>query len=49
MTQPLREPMDLSLPDEGLWRWAEERARSLPGFRLAAQWQRDFAERLDKA
>ncbi len=49
VTQPLREPMDLSLPDEELWRWAEERARSLPGFRSAAQWQRDFAERLDKA
>jgi catechol 2,3-dioxygenase len=49
VTQPLREPMDLSLPDDELWRWAEQRARQLPGFRPAAQWQRDFAKRLDKS
>ena len=46
VTQPLREPLDLSLSDEELWRRAEAHARSLPGFRPAAQWQHEFAERL---
>jgi catechol 2,3-dioxygenase-like lactoylglutathione lyase family enzyme len=49
VTQPLREPLDLSLPDDALWRWAEEKARSLPGFRPVADWQLDFAERLARA
>jgi catechol-2,3-dioxygenase len=46
VTQPLREPLDLSLPDEELWRRAEAQARRLPGFRPLAEWQREFAERL---
>jgi catechol 2,3-dioxygenase-like lactoylglutathione lyase family enzyme len=46
VTQPLREPLDLALPDEELWRRAEAQARALPGFRPVAQWQREFAERL---
>lgn len=48
VTQPLREPMDLSLPDEALWRWAEESARRLPGFRPAEEWRREFAARLKR-
>ena len=49
VSQPLREALDLSLSDEELWRRAEAHARSLPGFRPAAQWQREFAERLRRA
>ena len=44
--QPLREPMDLSLSDEELWRWAEAHARKLPGFQPVADWQQQFQGRL---
>lgn len=46
VTQPLRVPMDLSLPDQALWKWAEEHARSLPGFKPAAEWEREMAQRM---
>lgn len=46
VTQPLREPLDLSLPDEEIWRRAEARARELPGFRPVREWQREFADKI---
>ena len=46
VSQPLREPLDLSLPDEEIWRRAEAHARRLPGFRPAWEWQRAFADRI---
>ena len=44
--QPLRIPMDLSLPDDALWKWVEETARTRPGFRPQDEWRRDIAVRL---
>ncbi len=46
VTQPLRIPMDMSLPDEALWQWAEENARKLPGFRPVEEWRADLEKRL---
>jgi len=44
--QPFREPMDLSLPDEELWNWAETHASKLPGFQPISDWQQQFQKRL---
>lgn len=46
VTQPVRVPMDLSLSDAALWQWAEDTARSLPGHKPQAQWQREIAARM---
>lgn len=46
VTQPLRIPMDMSLSDEALWKWAEDNARKLPGFRPVEEWRADLAKRL---
>jgi catechol-2,3-dioxygenase len=46
VTQPLRVPMDMSLSDDALWKWAEDHARGLPGFKPAAQWEREMAQRM---
>jgi catechol 2,3-dioxygenase-like lactoylglutathione lyase family enzyme len=46
VAQPLRIPMDMSLPDEALWQWAEENARKLPGFRPVEEWRADLEKRL---
>src|SRR5262249_56081924 len=46
VTQPFREPMDLSLSDEEVWQWAEEHASKLPGFQPISDWQQRFQERL---
>jgi catechol-2,3-dioxygenase len=46
VTQPLRIPMDMSLSDEALWRWAEETARRLPGYKPVEQWQTELSRKL---
>ena len=46
VTQPLRIPMDMSLSDEALWRWAEETARRLPGYKPVEQWRTELARKL---
>ena len=46
VVQPLRIPMDMSLPDKELWSWAEKQARSLPGYKPVEDWQADLARRL---
>lgn len=43
VAQPCRFPIDLSLDDERLSAEIERRIRGLPGFRLAADWQKDHA------
>ena len=37
--QPVRVPLDLSLPDAELWAWVERDARGRPGFKPVEQWQ----------
>ena len=44
--QPSRQPIDLSLPDQELWRWAEAHARNLPGFRPVSDWRQQFQTRV---
>jgi catechol 2,3-dioxygenase-like lactoylglutathione lyase family enzyme len=49
VTQPLREPIDLSLSDEALMSALEEQARRLPGFRPHAEWRAEMARRMGVA
>ena len=44
--QPLRIPMDLSLPDAELWKWAEAEARRQPDFQPVEAWRAKIAGRL---
>lgn len=44
--QPLRIPMDLSLPDAALWAWAEAEARRQPGFQSVEEWRAQIARRI---
>lgn len=46
VAQPMRVPMDMSLPDDALWRWAEETARGLPGYQPVGEWRAELAKRL---
>jgi len=47
--QPMRFPVDLSLPDAQLWASIEERARTIPGFKPRAEWQASIKEKLARA
>ncbi len=44
--QPFRIPLDLSMPDDQLWAWAEERARATPGFKPRAEWKAEIEKKL---
>ena len=44
--QPMRIPMDMSLPDAALWQWAHDTARSLPGYKPVEQWRTQLSRRL---
>jgi catechol-2,3-dioxygenase len=44
--QPLRVPMDMSLPDAELWAWAEAEARKLPGFTKVEHWRDEVARKM---
>jgi catechol 2,3-dioxygenase len=44
--QPLRLPMDLSLPDAELWAWAEAEARKQPDFQRVEEWRAQIARRI---
>jgi catechol-2,3-dioxygenase len=46
VTQPVREPVDLSLSDEALMRKLEARAREMPGFRPRSEWRAEMARRM---
>lgn len=47
--QPLRVPVDLSLPDAALMAQLEAHARSLPGFKPHAAWRAEMAQRMGRA
>ncbi len=47
--QPMRFPVDLSLPDAQLWASIEERARTIPGFKPRAEWQASIKDKLARA
>lgn len=44
--QPLRVPLDLSMDDAQLWAWAEDHARTLPGFKPRQEWVRAMTIRM---
>jgi catechol-2,3-dioxygenase len=44
--QPMRIPMDMSLPDDALWQWAEKTARALPGYKPVEQWRSELVKRM---
>jgi catechol-2,3-dioxygenase len=46
--QPLRIPMDMSMSDDALWKWAEKGARELPGYKPVEDWRADLSKRLNK-
>jgi len=47
--QPYRIPIDLSLPDDELWKWAETHARSIPGFMTRAEWRAGLEKKIVQA
>ena len=47
--QPMRIPVDLSLPDAQLWSSIEEQARTMPGFKPRAEWQAEIEQKLAPA
>jgi catechol 2,3-dioxygenase-like lactoylglutathione lyase family enzyme len=47
--QPMRIPLDLSLPDAELWSAVEEQARTIPGFKPRAEWQAEMEQKLARA
>jgi catechol-2,3-dioxygenase len=49
VSQPMRVPVDFSLPDEELMFEVERHARSLPGFKPRAQWEQEMAVRMGLA
>lgn len=46
VSQPLREPVDLTLPDNVIVARAEAHARSLPGFKSRHEWRAEMARRM---
>lgn len=44
--QPLREPVDLSLPDDVIMTRAEEIARAYPKFKLRTEWHEEMRQRM---
>ena len=44
--QPMRIPMDMSLADDALWKWAEKTARELPGYKPVEEWRAELGRRL---
>ncbi|MDR5816323.1 MULTISPECIES: VOC family protein [unclassified Caballeronia] len=44
--QPMRVPVDFSLPDAGLMAEVERHAQTLPGFRPRSVWQAEMAKRM---
>ena len=46
VSQPLREPVDLTLPDERILALAEAHARSLAGFKPRHEWRAEMARRM---
>ena len=47
--QPARIPMDLSLPDAAIWKWAEETARAMPGYKPVEDWRAELKDRISRS
>ncbi len=46
VNQPMRVPFDFSMDDAQIWAWAEDLAKSLPGFKPRASWVREMSARM---
>ena len=46
--QPVRMPMDMKMPDEELWCWAEAEARKQPDFKPVGEWQAEVARTMQR-
>ncbi len=46
--QPVRVPIDMSLPDADLWDWLEADARKRPGFKPVAKWRSQAAAKMGR-
>jgi len=44
--QPLRMPLDMTLPDAALWAQVEAQAKKMPGFRPVEKWRSEIARRM---
>ena len=47
--QPVRVPVDLTLSDDEIWKWAERDARARPGFKPAEEWRAGVSEKLRRS
>ena len=47
--QPMRIPVDLSLPDDKLWASIEQQIRGMPGFKTHAEWEAEITKKLAAA
>jgi catechol 2,3-dioxygenase-like lactoylglutathione lyase family enzyme len=47
--QPSRIAMDLSLPDAAIWKWAEETARAMPGYKPVEDWRAELKDRIGRS
>lgn len=47
--QPIRMPVDISLPDDQLWASVEAACRAVPGFKSREAWERDIQSRIAEA
>jgi catechol-2,3-dioxygenase len=46
VTQPMRVPLPIEMPEGELMQWAEEHARKLPGFKPRGEWRAEMARRM---
>jgi len=46
VTQPMRVALPIELPEAELMQWAEQHARTLPGFRPRAEWRAEMVRRM---
>jgi catechol-2,3-dioxygenase len=44
--QPMRIPLDMNLPDDQLWKYAEAEAKKQPGFQPVEDWRAQMARRM---
>lgn len=46
VTQPMRVPLPLEMPDAELMQWVEGHAKKLPGFRPRSEWRAEMARKM---
>jgi catechol-2,3-dioxygenase len=44
--QPLRVPMDMTMSDAELWKWAEAHARTIADFKPVEKWRSELEEKM---